>query len=162
MTTQYFSFIFLKGALSLKGIYWEDTEVTVISILKKLTWSQDIVQIGMMTSITGMHITLCKDMSLSANGNLIWQSTWKSSVSSVNSAPKLSLGSSLLCTEQPKVIKCSWLWLDSFSFAAGKRLYLKLVFIVCSCLKIQPYPFVYASASDYCITFCLTNTVLHY
>lgn len=26
------SFILLKGSLSLKGIYWEDTEVTVISI----------------------------------------------------------------------------------------------------------------------------------
>lgn len=62
------------------------------------------VQIGKMTSRTGMGITLCKDKGSLTNGHLMWQSTWKSCVSSDNSAPKPALGLSMVFTEHLEVV----------------------------------------------------------
>ena len=47
---------------------------------------------------------MSKDIDSWTNGHLLWQGTWKSCVSSDNSAPKPALGLSMMFTEQLEVV----------------------------------------------------------
>lgn len=144
-----------------------------------------------MTSRTGMGIILCRDMASSTNGHFMWQSTWKSCVSSDSSATEPALGLPVVLTGQPEVVAklsatssflliCSGqtakllLWCLPLTSVIWSRLQAHppdchhqtlpktCVFIVHRCSKIQACPFICALPSDYRFMFWLTNTVLPY